>query len=133
MKEAFARAAKTVSSKNPKIALAAVDCTVERGLAQAHNIKGFPTLKYFKKDVFASDYKGARTEDALATFAVDPDKAEELARQEKKKIADEFDWKSVPGGEAVVKLTSGNFEKLKQVEKAVVMYYAPCELCRMLQ
>jgi len=44
-----------------KIALASVDCTVEKDLCSQYDVSGFPTLKVFRKTKTASEYNGGRT------------------------------------------------------------------------
>ena len=48
MKPAYAMAAERVVTEGIGGKLAAVDATQARDLAQAHKVKGYPTLKYFK-------------------------------------------------------------------------------------
>jgi protein disulfide-isomerase-like protein len=68
MKPAFTAAANQMSDDKKPGVMAAVDCTKERGLADKFEIKGFPTVKYFKDGKFAFDYSGSRTDDALVQF-----------------------------------------------------------------
>ncbi|CAG0921552.1 unnamed protein product [Notodromas monacha] len=140
MKEAFALAAaevKTGSKSGEKLAMAAVDCTVDRDLAQTYGIRGFPTLKLFKKGKFASDYSGSRSKDALASFLLNPAEFQRKQDEEDERRAkeNEFDWKKIPGGENVLVLNKDNFvESLEPVEAALVMYYAPwCGHCKSMK
>lgn len=48
--------------------IGAVDATVHENLAREFNIKGFPTLKYFKNGSFKSDYNGKRTAEDIYKF-----------------------------------------------------------------
>lgn len=45
----YAKAAKLLEEEGSKIKLAKVDATEETELAEQHNVKGYPTLKFFKK------------------------------------------------------------------------------------
>lgn len=59
----YAKAATELKSHDPAIALAKVDVNDEKNkpLASKYGIKGFPTLKIFKKGgSIVSDYKGPR-------------------------------------------------------------------------
>lgn len=53
----YAKAAKLLEESNSKIKLAKVDATIETDLAEQHNVRGYPTLKFFKKG-FSVDYSG---------------------------------------------------------------------------
>lgn len=63
----YAKAAAVLKDHDPPIPLAKVDSTVERGLAEQFGIKGFPTLKVFKKGT-ATDYEGGRTESTIVSY-----------------------------------------------------------------
>jgi len=52
------------------VIIADVDCTVEAELCQKHDVKGYPTIKYWVDGV-ANSYQGGRDYDALAKFAKD--------------------------------------------------------------
>lgn len=67
MKPQYSEAAQRVA--NGKLgALGAVDATVSENLAQKYGIKGFPTMKLFKKGSYKVDYDGKRTVDDIAKF-----------------------------------------------------------------
>lgn len=67
MKPQYSEAAKRVAADKVG-AIGAVDATVHENLAREFNIKGFPTLKYFKNGSFKSDYNGKRTVDDIYNF-----------------------------------------------------------------
>lgn len=46
---------------DPRISLAAVDCTQHKAVCSAHSVKGFPTIKYFSYLKTVRDYNGGRT------------------------------------------------------------------------
>ena len=60
----FANAAKKLKAQNSNVFLAKVDSTVEKASAEKHQVKGYPTLKFFVNGV-ASEYTGGRTEDEI--------------------------------------------------------------------
>lgn len=67
MKPQFSEASQRVSKE--KIgALGIVDATVDDNLAQEFNIKGYPTLKLFRKGSFKTDYNGKRTVDDMYRY-----------------------------------------------------------------
>jgi len=77
-----------------KISLGKVDATVERELAEKFEVRGYPTLKFFRSGK-AEDYSGGRTEQTIV------------------------DWIESNIGPAVLKLTESELETLKN-EKAIV-------------
>jgi protein disulfide-isomerase A1 len=65
----YEKAAATLKSQNSETILAKVDATEEKDLATKFGIKGFPTLKYFTKDVNnPSEYTGGRTEQTIVSW-----------------------------------------------------------------
>ena len=56
MKGDYSGAAKRLAQDNSKAVLAAVDATVEQSLGNVYNIKGYPTLKYFYKGKYSSNW-----------------------------------------------------------------------------
>jgi protein disulfide-isomerase-like protein len=59
MAPAYEEAAQILAKNSPVVPLAKVDATVEPQITQGQNVKGYPTLKIFKRGV-ASDYGGPR-------------------------------------------------------------------------
>jgi len=57
----FVKAAEILKKKEPKVTLAAVDCTVETNIQEKFSITGFPTLKLFRKGV-PLNYSGENRE-----------------------------------------------------------------------
>jgi len=55
----YEKAAKELKDAGSKIKLAKVDATVEKKLGDDHNVKGFPTLKFFKNGEI-KEYNGPR-------------------------------------------------------------------------
>jgi len=53
----YVKAAKKLEDSNSAIKLAKVDATIESELASANDIKGYPTLKFYRNG-HASDYSG---------------------------------------------------------------------------
>lgn len=67
MKPQFSEAAKRLANDRAG-AIGAVDATVHESLAREFNIKGFPTLKYFKNGSIKTDYNGKRTAEDIYKF-----------------------------------------------------------------
>jgi protein disulfide-isomerase A1 len=88
--------------KEKNVPLAKVDCTENESLCQKHEIRGYPTLKVFRKGE-STDYKGARKADGIVSY---------MQKQ------------TLP---AVSELTSSNFEEFKKSDRVVVVAYASDE------
>ncbi|XP_028652693.1 protein disulfide-isomerase A6 isoform X1 [Erpetoichthys calabaricus] len=54
-----------------KVKLAAVDATVHQELASRYGIRGFPTIKIFRKGEEPEDYNGGRTRSDIVASALD--------------------------------------------------------------
>lgn len=67
MKPQFSETAKKVLDEKLGV-LGSVDATVNEGLVREYGIKSFPTLKYFVKGTFKSDYDGKRTVEDMYKF-----------------------------------------------------------------
>jgi protein disulfide isomerase len=63
----YAVAATTLLKNDPPIKLAKVDCTVETALASRFGIKGYPTLKVFRKGT-PTDYSGPRDSKGIIAY-----------------------------------------------------------------
>lgn len=63
----FAKAAEILDKENSEFILGKVDGTVEEELADEYDIKGFPTLKFFR-DGNILDYKSKRNADAIVAW-----------------------------------------------------------------
>nr|AXY94695.1 disulfide-isomerase [Habrobracon hebetor] len=63
----YAKAAKRLVEQGSKIKLAKVDATQEGPLAEQHGVRGYPTLKFYRKGV-AIDYTGGRQADDIITW-----------------------------------------------------------------
>ena len=58
-------------ASSSSVVVADVDCTVESDLCSEYDVRGYPTIKYFKpdSDEKGTDYSGGRTFDDLKKFA----------------------------------------------------------------
>jgi len=111
---AYSAAATRLKEKG--VFLGKVDATVEEALAKEYDVRGYPTLKFFKKGK-AYDYEGPRDEEGIVNYM------EEVGSP---------DWKPPP--EAVLTLTQDNFdETVNNAELILVEFYAPwCGHCKQL-
>ncbi|XP_051954192.1 protein disulfide-isomerase A6-like [Xyrauchen texanus] len=81
-----------------KVKLGAVDATVHQGLASRYGIRGFPTIKIFRKGEEPEDYQGGRTRSDIIARALDlfsdnvtpPDLQEILNEDVLKKTCDDY-------------------------------------------
>jgi len=68
MKADYSKAAKQLTEENVSHVLATVDATVETELAKRFEIRGYPTLKFFRRGQMVEDYRGGRTKTDLVTY-----------------------------------------------------------------
>ena len=72
MKADYALAARRIKDKNIVGELVTVDATVQTGLQQRFEIRGFPTLRYFRKGQNVSAYERKRKADDIVDFMSNP-------------------------------------------------------------
>jgi len=63
----YAKAATDLAEERSAIKLGKVDATVHTSLAEQHDVKGYPTLKFFKNGV-PMEYNGGRTSDEIINW-----------------------------------------------------------------
>jgi len=63
----YAKAAQALAEKDSKIALAKVDATEHGKLAEKFEVRGYPTLKFFRNGS-PMDYSGGRTSDTIISW-----------------------------------------------------------------
>jgi len=97
---------------------AAIDATKEPAIAARYNIRGYPTVKYFKAGEFAFDVN-VRDAAKITEFMRDP-------REPPPPPPPEIPWSEEPS--EVVHLTEETFKIfLKKKKHVLVMFYAPCK------
>ena len=69
-KPLFTEAAEEISDK--KTALAAIDCTKHQSICSDHDVRGYPTIKYFNYGKNEFKYMGPRTTDGFVSFMKNP-------------------------------------------------------------
>jgi len=57
------------ANKEAPFAVAEVDCTAQQPLCKKYDIRGYPTIKYLKMGEEPTEFHGARTKEALQTWA----------------------------------------------------------------
>jgi len=112
--------------KDEQVKVAKVDCTQHQSVCQEHEVKGYPTLHYFRDGRKLETYKGARTLAELKDF-VNTEKGEVgKAASEDGKVPE---VKVSP----VLKLDKDNFEEETKTGIAFVKFFAPwCGHCKRL-
>lgn len=63
----YANAALKLEESGSPIKLAKVDATIETELAEKHNLRGYPTLKFYRKGV-PIDYTGGRKAEDIVSW-----------------------------------------------------------------
>ena len=97
--------------------LAAVDATKEPSLGNRFNVRGYPSVKYFKNGQLQFD-TSLRDEKSIVDFMKDP-------KEPPPPPAPEQAWSEEAS--EVVHLDDDNFKStLKKTKHALVMFYAPC-------
>jgi len=63
----YAAAAKKLAEQGSAIKLGKVDATEQNDLAEQHNVRGYPTLKFFRKGT-PSEFNGGRQADDIVAW-----------------------------------------------------------------
>lgn len=93
--------------------------TKETNLAEKFNVRGFPTIKYFRDGAFAFDAPQLREQSKLVEFMRNPKEPPPAPPPEPA-------WADIPS--EVVHLNEDSFKtQLRSKRHALVMFYAPCK------
>ena len=124
-KPQFVSAAAKMKDSGISGKLAAVDCTIHQKLSKRFEVKGFPTIKYFKDGQLAFDVGDAREEAVILKFMKDP-------REPPPPPPPETPWSEEES--EVVHLDVEEFKPfLKKKKHVLVIFYAPwCGHCKAL-
>ncbi|XP_055549541.1 protein disulfide-isomerase A5 [Wyeomyia smithii] len=114
--------------EDPKIALAAVDCTRYNAVCGVYEVRGYPTLKYFSYLKTVREYNGGRTQNDFIKFLSDP----EAPAPEKPPPEPYGDY---PGSDKIIMISDKNVDDvLHNEDRLLVMFYAPwCGHCKRMK
>jgi len=110
--------------KDEQVKIAKIDCTQHQSICQEQEVRGYPTLAYFKAGRKDQTYKGARALSELKDF-VNAIKGVAAAGAEDGKVPEQ------PAPSPVLKLGQDNFEAENKEGIVFVKFYAPwCGHCK---
>lgn len=136
-KPEFSKAAEHFQ-EDPKIVFAAVDCTIHQSLCSAHEVKGYPTIKYYSYySKVTKPYNGGRTV-SFSVFLYEfrighylrfqqPDFISYMSNPEETKMPPPISEEWNMNTNNVIHLNDNTFKKeIVSKEPTLVMFYAPC-------
>lgn len=113
--------------KDGQVKIAKVDCTQHQSVCQEHEVRGYPTLAYFRNGRKVEPYKGARTLSELKDFVETTKGASGKDATEDGKVPETKEESPV------AKLDQNNFESETKSGVAFVKFFAPwCGHCKRL-
>lgn len=115
-----------IFEKDDQVKIAKIDCTEHQSVCQENDIRGYPTLAYYRAGQKVETYKGARALLDLKDF---------VSAQKGEKGAEAAVDGKVPEGKAspVLKLDNTNFEESVKEGIVFVKFFAPwCGHCKVL-
>lgn len=122
---------------DPKIELAAVDCTKHREVCSANGVQGYPTIKYFSYLKTSLEYNGGRVADDFIKYlrrkSEGGPEAEDDEPEQKKEEEEAF--REFKGGEFVIQANDKTFyEAIRAHKTALVFFYASwCGHCKVVK
>lgn len=107
------------------VSVAKLDCTAAGGICQENDVKGYPTLAYFRNGKKVETYRGARSLKELSDFV--------KSMREEKTDSGDSDKVPEPVKSDVVVLNKDDFESTIKEGVTFVKFFAPwCGHCKRL-
>lgn len=116
------------TKEGSRVKIGKVDCTEQDSVCSAHEVTGYPTLKFFKLgETESTKFRGTRDLPTLTTFI-----NEQLGETDEKEVEDEKP--ELPEAvQGLQELTDETFSKFVASGKHFVKFYAPwCGHCQKL-
>ncbi|CAL1537590.1 unnamed protein product [Lymnaea stagnalis] len=120
-------------SKDENVFIAKIDCTQSTVVCKAYEIRGYPTLLWFKDGQKIDQFQAPRSIEVLTKFVQDKLTVEkgEQHGHDSEKVPEEI--KEDSAGGAVVELTEENFKTIIASGLVFIKFYAPwCGHCKRL-
>lgn len=115
--------------KDEQVKIAKIDCTEHQSICQEHNVRGYPTLEYFRSGRKLETYKGARSLNDLKDWVDEQKAGTGGAAGEDGKVPDVEEETPT----AVLKLEKSNFDEKIKEGVVFVKFFAPwCGHCKRL-
>ncbi|KAM8967490.1 thioredoxin domain-containing protein 5 isoform 2-T2 [Pelodytes ibericus] len=110
------------------IKIAKVDCTQHNELCSQNQVRGYPTLLWFRNGEKVDQYKGKRDLDSLKEYA-----ESQLSSAEDKEADSAPQETEEPAASKVLTLTESNFDQTVATGVSFIKFYAPwCGHCKHL-
>ncbi|XP_076082915.1 thioredoxin domain-containing protein 5-like [Mytilus galloprovincialis] len=124
--------AKEFDEDDSPATISKVDCTVSQQLCSSHEVRGYPTLLFFKDGQKVEKYAGQRDLSSFKEFIKRMvDQEDENAEREEEKVPEKVPTQESENG--VVELTAGSFKAAIDYGVTFVKFFAPwCGHCKRL-
>lgn len=117
--------------EDTRVQFAAVDCTTMGTVCQLHDVKGYPTFKYFQYLKSSKPYNGGRLKLDFVRFMSNPEHHSSDRKSSDGDGTGGFTWSEVEGNEHITFLEADTIRDAIKAKKSIfIMFYAPwCKHC----